>query len=63
MKKELLKQQILDVIDKTKFDDNEILSEIANVLKIYHGDDFDCVEKITAILEENGYDCGNCHDF
>ncbi len=72
MYKEILKQmfsETLEYMDFSKLNfqiqsrEKKIIDEICQILKKYDNDDFMCVEEIVHILELNGYDCGNCHDF
>lgn len=42
---------------------DKMITEIQGVLKNDDFDDFECVERLIAILESNGYECGNRHDF
>lgn len=59
-----IKREICKLIDEIRFPENEtIILQIQKVLRGYNGDDFQCVEEIVEILEKNGFDCGNCHDF
>lgn len=41
----------------------KMIEKIQNVLQNYDGNDFECVEEIMAIMDENGFYCGYCHDF
>lgn len=53
-------------IDADKIADTtaiKILTEIQKILKDTKNTDFEIVEKIVILLEENGISCGSCHDF
>lgn len=45
-----------------------IIEEILNILRSYNienpdKEDFRCIDEIVSLMEDNGYDCGPCHDF
>ena len=47
--------------------EHTIIDGILEILKSYdimkQGEDFRCMEEIVCLIENNGYDCGVCHDF
>lgn len=63
MHKDYIKMKICQAIDELNFKESKIIQDIQTALKEYNGNDFETVEKIVEILEENGIECGNCHDF
>lgn len=75
IKLELLKRTVRDYIDSNlqdfEIDSFEIanttaidmLSEIQSIIKNENYSDFDVVEKIVCVFEENGIDSGSRHDF
>lgn len=40
-----------------------ILEEINEILETQEYDDFNCIENIVSVMEQNGFDCGFRHDF
>lgn len=40
-----------------------ILERINEILKTQEYDDFNCIENIVLIMEQNGFDCGFRHDY
>ena len=75
IKTELLKNRIIDII-KSNMNDFEIdadeiadaeairiLSEIQLIIMNESYSDFEIVEKIVSLFEENNIDYGTCHDF
>ena len=53
-------------IDADKITDTtaiKMLAEIQDILKNYSYSDFEIVEEIVNVFEENKIDFGNCHDF
>ena len=75
IKTELLKKYIADYvcekIEDFEIDGNEIadttavkmINEIQDIMKNESYSDFEIVEEIVKIFENNKIDCGNCHDF
>jgi len=75
IKKELIVKVISDAIFKIidlygiNFEDaisensERILIKIAKIVADTELDDFSAMEEIVCLLEENGIDCGNRHDF
>lgn len=75
IKTELLKNRIIDIIksnmndfeiDADEIADTEairILSEIQLIIMNESYSDFEIVEKIVSLFEENNIDYGTCHDF
>ena len=41
----------------------EVLGHICDIIRNDNLSDFEMVEEIVSILEENNIDCGGCHDF
>ncbi|MBQ4556369.1 MAG: hypothetical protein IJA60_01810 [Clostridia bacterium] len=75
IKLELLKEEIsyyvTSHLDELNIDVDEIvdsaavliLAQIKEILQNDEYTDFDIVEKIVELFEQNGIDCGGCHDF
>lgn len=74
IKLELLQNHICDMIinifesnlDANQIADTKAISILNNIKKVILDDslsDFDVVEQIVCILEENNIDCGGRHDF
>ncbi len=67
MNRDYLRKVFNAAIDDIEAEDlvNEesTLREIQEILIKYNNNDFECIEKIMAIMEKNGYNCRECHDF
>ena len=75
VKTDLLKKHISDYINNNikdfEIDENDIINTVAinilvkiqNIIRNSEISDFEKIEKIVCLFEENMIDTGNCHDF
>ncbi len=57
-----------DLIELLETDNCIIIKKLLEIVRSYdltksETEDFRCMEEIVDLLNDNGYDCGPCHDF